>query len=201
MKFIIKALFLTTFSVSVVYSQKGIDTQSRTIRDENNKTTSRTNDATRSFDWGKGKTQVRERLANPYRLNSRREMLIENIKLALEERKMIVDEASSRISEGLIVTQPFTLARGPVIAQRELKRYAILEFNDNAWSQAKVSLTIEVLPIDAIQNNVAVSAKIEGRGGSGLRSEWITLSSSGLAEEEFLVKLIEIVTGISPDEP
>jgi hypothetical protein len=59
-------------------------------------------------------------------------------------------------------------------------------------------LTIEIQPIDGIQNNVSVNAKVEGRR-NGMISEWVTVRSSGMAEDEFLAKLIELVTGNSPD--
>jgi hypothetical protein len=58
-----------------------------------------------------------------------------------------------------------------------------------------------VQSIDGVQNNVSVTAKVEGRSGNGLGSEWTTLQSSGVAEDEFLAKLVETVTGISPDAP
>ena len=54
--------------------------------------------------------------------------------------------------------------------------------------------------IDGVHNNVSVIAKVEGRAGNGLTSEWATVQSSGLAEEEFLTRLVEAVTGKSPDE-
>ncbi len=184
-----------------VSAQKGIDTQTQKIKDDANKTTTRSSDATRSFDWGKGKTPVRDRLPNPYRLNSRRDVLIETISGVLKERKILIDEASSRPGEGIIVTQPFVFAKGPVITQSELRRYGVLEFEDYAWSRGRFVLTIEVQPIDGIQNNVSVNAKVEGLAGTGLGSEWTTVPSSGVAEEEFLVKLVEAVTGVSPDEP
>lgn len=177
-------------------AQKGVDSQTKTIKEDANKTTSRTSDASRSFDWGKGKTRVRERLPNPYQMNSRRDVLLQTIKEVLAENKLVVDEASSRLSEGIIVTQPFVFGRGPVIASSELKRYGIIEFADTAWSRGQYSLTIEVQSIDGIKNNVSVNAKVEGRSGRGLTTEWVTVPSSGAAEEEFLVKLVERVTGV-----
>lgn len=185
----------------VAYSQKGIDTQTQKIKEESNKTTSRPTDVSRSFDWGKGKTPVPKRLANPYKLNARRDVLVENIRETLKEKRLVVDEQNSRPSGGIIVTQPFVFGKGPVIAQAELRRYGILDYADTAWSRAQYSLTIEVQSIDGIQNNVSVTAKIEGRSGNGLTSEWVTVRSSGLAEEEFLVKLVAAVTGKSPDDP
>lgn len=180
-------------------AQKGIDTQTQKIKETTNKTTSRESDATRSFDWGKGKTQVRERLANPYRLASRRDVLVETIKQVLRDNKFVVDEASSRFPDGMIVTQPFQFAKGPVLAQSELLRYAILQTSDTAWSRARYTLVIEVQSIDGVQNNVTVNAKVEGRSGTGLGSEWTTLQSSGLAEDEILKLIVEAVTGKSLD--
>ena len=182
-----------------VSAQKGVDAQTKTIKEDGNKVTSRTTDASRSFDWGKGKTRVRDRLANPYRLNSRRDVLLETIVQVLGEKKIFVDDASSRRSDGILVTQPFVFAKGPVTTGSELGRYGILEFSDSAWTRAQYTLTIEIQSIDGIQNNVSVIAKVEGRAGNGLTSEWRTVKSSGLAEDEFLSKLVEVVTGNSPD--
>lgn len=192
---------LILMTAAGAYGQKGIDTQTQKIKDQTNKATSRSSDATRSFDWGKGKTHVRDRLPNPYKLSSRRDVLIETISNVLRDRKMIIDEASSRLREGIIVTQPYVFAKGTVVTQTELRRYGVLEFADNAWSKGRYVLTIEVQPIDGIRNNVLVNAKVEGLAGAGLGSEWTTVPSSGQAEEEFLVKLAEAVTGVSPDDP
>lgn len=196
----IKALVFAIFVLcGGAFAQKGVDPQTKTIKDEGNKVTTRGNDVTRSFDWGKGKTKVRERLANPYRLAGRRDVLIETIVDALRERKIAVDEASSRPRDGIIVTQPYVFAKGSVVTQNELNRYGIIEFSDSAWTRAQYTLTIEVQSIDGVQNNVSVNAKVEGRAGNGLMSEWVTVRSSGVAEDEFLSKLIELVTGNSPE--
>jgi len=181
-----------------IFGQKGIDPQTQKIKEESNKT-SRPTDVNRSFDWGKGKTQVRERLPNPYKLNARRDVLIETIRQVLKDKRLVIDEQSSRMGDGIIITQPWTLGKGPVISLSELRRYGILEYTDTAFSRAQYTLTIEVQPIDGISNNVSVNAKIEGRSGTGLMYEWVTIPSSGLAEEEFLTKLVEAVTGQSLD--
>lgn len=203
MKASLLLLTMTLMTAVGVYGQKGIDTQTQKIKDESTKTTTRTRstDATRSFDWGKGKTPVRDRLPNPYRLNSRRDVLIETIANVLKERKILIDEASSRPGEGIIVTQPFIFSKGAVVTQSELRRYGIVDFEDNAWSKGRYVLTIEVQPLDGVQNNVTVNAKVEGLAGNGLGFEWTNVPSSGLAEEEFMVKLVEAVTGVSPDDP
>ena len=118
---------------------------------------------------------------------------------ALKERKILMDEAASRPQDGIIITQPFVFAKGAVITPSELSRYAIVDISDNAWTRGQFTLTIEVQSIDGIHSNVSVNAKVEGRSGNGLMSEWNTLQSSGIAEDEFLAKLVEIVTGNSPD--
>ena len=199
MKTSLFAIILISVSGSLAFAQKGVDTQTQTIKESGNKVTTRPNDATRSFDWGKGKTKVRQRLANPYRLAARRDVLIESIIDTLREQKMVVDEASSRLKDGIIITQPFVFAKGSVITQNELTRYAILESSDSAWMRGQYTLTIEVQSIDGVQNNVSVNAKVEGRAGNGLMSEWVTVRSSGVAEDEFLAKLVEAITGNSPD--
>jgi len=184
------------------FGQKGIDTQTTTIKNDTNKTTTYpTEPPSRSFDWGKGKTEVRDRLPNPYKLNSRRDVLIQSIMQLLKDRKMVVDEASSRLADGIIITQPYLFSKGPVITQNELRRYGVLAYSDTAWSRGQYTLTIEVQSIDGVQNNVSINAKVEGRAGSGLGSEWIAVQSSGLAEDEFLAKLIEMVTGEAVDKP
>ncbi|MBK8150368.1 MAG: hypothetical protein IPK58_19770 [Acidobacteria bacterium] len=196
------ALIVLAVSVPAQNGQtKGIDTQTQKIKDDTNKTTSRENDVSRSWNFGKDKTKVRPRIDNPIRLNSRRDVLVENIVDLLREKKIIIDEAASRLNDGLIVTQPFIFAKGAVITKNELTRYALVPMSDVSWIRGRYSLTIEVQSIDGIQNNVAVTAKIEGLAGSGLSSEWTKLESSGAAEEEFLVRLVEAITGVSPNEP
>ena len=185
-------------------AQKGIDTQTQQIKQEGNKTTQQsgnttTNPANRSFDWGKDKTKTREMLPNPYRMNSRRNVLVENILEVLKDKKLVVNESASRLTDGFIVTEPYVFAKGPVIARNELSRYAILPNSDTAWTRGRYTMTIEVVSIDGIQNNIYVTTKIEGRSENGLQPEWTTLQSSGAAEDAFLVKLIEMVTGTSPD--
>ncbi|MEO7660017.1 MAG: hypothetical protein ABIV48_10420 [Pyrinomonadaceae bacterium] len=198
-KNLLVTIILISAMASVSFAQKGVDAQTKMIKEESNKVTSRGNDVTRSFDWGKGKTKVRERLPNPYKLNSRRDVLVGMIVDALREKKIAVDEASSRLNEGFIVTQPYVFAKGSVITQNELNRYGVLESSYSTWTRAQYTLTIDVQSIDGIQNNVSVNAKVEGRAGNGLISEWVTVRSSGAAEDEFLAKLVELVTGVSPD--
>lgn len=197
--FLILAVLLSIVSASA-QTQKGVDTQTQKIRDDTNRTSPRGTGPTRSFDWGRDKTVVRDRLPNPYVLSARRDVLVEKIVEVLTENKFIVDEASSRLKEGIVVTEPHIIGKGAVLAESMLRRYAYVEDADYAWSRGQFSLTIEVQPIDGTRNNVTVNAKIEGRSGTGIRSEWKTLPSSGLAEEEFLIKLVEAMIGSVPED-
>ena len=199
--FIISAIVL---SATFALAQKGIDPQTQKIREEGVKTTGtqRSNDPpNRTFDFGKDKTKVRKQLANPYRLNSRRDVLVENVLEVLKEQKLLLNEAASRKSDGIIVTEPLIFAKGAVISRNELNRYAILPNSDLSWTRGRYTLMVEIQSIDGIQNNVSVTAKVEGRSENGLQSEWTTLSSTGAAEDEFLLKLVEMVTGTIIDAP
>lgn len=206
MKKILFSLFAVLLFPTLIFAQKGVDDQNKKIQENTNKTTQTTGNNTtnnaggRSIDWGLGKTKTRERLANPYRMNARRDVLVESVMDVLQERKIVVDDAASRPKDGFIVTQPFVFAKGAVITRNELSRYSILPASDTSWTRGRYILTIEIQSIDGIQNNVSVTAKVEGRSENGLQSEWTTLQSSGTAEEEFLVKLVELVTGTSLDE-
>jgi len=203
MKNFLFTIFVFIILSATIFGQKGVDPQTKKIRDEGNKsnTGNNNNPTARAFDWGAGKTKVREMLPNPYKLNSRRNVLVENIISALKEKKILVDDAASRPNDGIIITQPFVFAKGAVISQNEINRYAVVQVPETVWTRGQFTLTIEVQSIDGMQNNVSVTAKIEGRSGNGLTNEWTTLQSSGVAEDEFLSKLIETVTGNSPDAP
>lgn len=199
-KFIFSGAIVISLSTAAFAQQgKGVDTQTKQINQDTNRTTTRPNDVNRTFSWGKDKTKTRERLANPYRLNARRDVLVENIINILKDQKIVVDETASRVGDGFIVTQPFTFAKGSVTTPNELNRYAVVQNNGAAWTRGRYTLTIEIQSIDGIQNNVSVTAKIEGRSENGISSEWTTLTSSGAVEDDFLTKLVENVTGQSFD--
>lgn len=197
-KIILVFSFLLISSIAVL-AQKGVDTQTQKITEKtgNNETTN----VSRTFNWGKDKTKVRERLANPYKLASRRDVLIQTIRSVLEEKKLIVDEASSKPNEGFIITQPFIFSKGPIATKTELNRYANLPSSESIWRSGRYSLRIDIESLDGINNNVTVMAKVEGKSENGFVSEWTSLPTSGAAEEEFLVKLVEMVTGKPVDEP
>jgi len=185
---------------SAAAAQKGVDTQTDKIKKDSNQVPSgRENDVSRKWDWGKGKTKVREPLPNPYKLTGRRDAIISAIVDVLKDRKIIVDERASRPKDGIIISQPYLVAKGAVVAQNELGRYAILPSYDSSWTRGQLTYTIEIQSIDGVHNNVYINVKVEGRSGNGLMSEWTTLQSSGLAEDELMSKIIEAVTGVSPE--
>src|SRR5436305_12408176 len=117
--------FLSLFAVSGL-AQKGIDTQTEKIKTEGNKELSRQNDVGRSWSWGKDKTKTRDRLPDPYQFTGRRAGIVNAVMDLLRDQKIIVDEASSRITAGIIVTQPVIFAKGAVPAQTGLTRYGVV---------------------------------------------------------------------------
>lgn len=193
-------MLVSLFLVTVVSGQKGVDSQNHTIQKEATRTTEKGGDVSRAWNFGAGKTQTVERLPNPLRLSARRDVLIENIVDVLAEMKIAVDETTSRPGEGFLVTQPYIFAKGAVITKNELNRYGVITATDATWTRGRYSLIIEVQSLDGIQNKVSVTAKVEGRSENGLLSEWLTLASRGEAEERFLVRLLETVTGKTPSE-
>lgn len=199
--FAIAGIFISFSAGFAQQPQKGIDNQTQKIKEDTNKTTQQDKNVSRSWDFGKDKTKVRARLANPYKLNSRRDVLVETITDVMESMKILVDDAASRPKDGIIVSQPYVFAKGAVITKSELVRYAILPFSDASWTRGRFTLTVEVQSIDGIQNNVSVTAKVEGRSENGFISEWTTLQSAGVAEDEFMAKLVEAVTGAIIDPP
>ena len=110
MRLVFPILVLSALFAVNCYAQKGVDTQTKKIKSDTNKTTSRENDASRSFDWGKGKTKVRDRLDNPYRFTARRDALVESVLQALREQNIVLDEAASRVKDGVLITQPYVFA-------------------------------------------------------------------------------------------
>lgn len=200
-------VFASAQTASAQVTSKGIDTQNKQIRDISTSQGSNDNSgsrggAGRGIDWGKDKTPHRLPLANPYRMASKRDILLAQIADIMKERNLVLDEAASRPADGVLVTQPYTFSKGAVITGSQLSRYANLPEtgDEGAWTRGRYTLTIDVQTIDGINNNVAVTAKVEGRTETALGAQWLTLPSSGEAENEFLTVLVERITGVSPYE-
>ena len=206
---ILFAMFLLTATAAAVFAQeKGVDTQSQKVRDTGSSRSAGVNGnktdvgTTRSgINFGKGKTKEIPALPNPYRVTARRDDLIKAITDLMRDQKLILDDAASRMNEGIIVTQPFTFIKGAVVAESELSRFADVETSTSrGWTRGRYTITVEVQPIDGASANVSVNAKIEGRTDGATGVEWVTLPSNGTAEQEFLTALLEAV-GATPARP
>ena len=194
-----------SLATTAVAQGKGIDKQNERVRDTGSDRVPADNGAKtdvgagRGIDFGKGRTRGQAPLPNPYRITARRDAIIQGVQDVMRDRKLVVDEAASRLVDGIIVSQPHTFIKGVVVSESELSRYANLpDTTTRGWTRGRYTLTVEVQPIDGASANVSVNAKIEGRTDGATGAEWVTLPSSGLAEEEFLSSLVNSVTGAPP---
>lgn len=201
------ALIVLLLAASLTFGQgKGVDRQNQRISDTSSNKASANNGTKQNegttgsgINFGKEKSPNRPMLPNPYRLTARRDVLMKAIADVMRDRKLIVDDSSSKLDEGIIVSQPYTFIKGAVVTKGELMRYANIIMDDSRnWTRGRYTLTVEVQPIDGANANVSVNAKIEGRTDGPGGAEWNTLQSSGIAEQEFLSALIENVTGAAP---
>ncbi len=206
MKTIFALLFILLGSAAAIHAQeKGVDQQNDRIRDQSNNRVPAVNGgntstgAGRGIDFGRGRTPVPPPVPNPYRLSAPNDVVAKAVEELMRERKLILDETVSKLNIGVLITQPFTFTRGTIPSQSELNRYAqIPEPNNYAWTRGRYTLTVEVEPLDNKSTNVSVNAKVEGRSESELGTQWITLRSSGIAEQEFIIALVERITGGPP---
>src|SRR5687768_16775366 len=202
MRFASLLLIVVLSAVSAWSQGKGVDKTSERVRDSGtagSNTTKTTTGTGTGIDFGGGRTPVVLPLPNPYRLTARRDVILKAVTDVMRDRKLIVDEAASRPSEGIIVSQPYTFIKGAVITQTELSHYAdIPSSSARGWTRGRYTLTVEVQPIDGNSANVSVNAKVEGRTDGATGAEWSTLRSSGVVEDEFLSALITNITGGPP---
>ena len=198
-------LLLLAFGVAAA-QEKGVDQQNDRIRDTGGSNRQPAvnggkvnNGVGRGMDFGKGKTQTPPPLDNPYRFKVPNDVLTKAVEELMSERKLILDDAGSKPDNGLLVSQPYTFTKGTVVTASELTRLADVPASDQrTWTRGRYTLVIEVQPIDSSNTNVSVNARVEGRSDNVLGAEWISLRSNGTAEQEFLVALIEKVTGSLP---
>lgn len=184
---------------------KGVDKQNERVRDSGNDRTPANNGsktdvgAGRGMDFGKDRTPETPLLANPYRVTARKDTILTAVQDLMRDRKLVVDEAASKLADGIVVSQPYTFIKGAVVSEAELSRYAAVpETNARGWTRGRYTLTVEIQPIDGTSANVSVNAKVEGRTDGATGAEWTTLRSSGLAEDQFLEGLVSAVTGAPP---
>jgi len=187
---------------ALAQAAKGVDKQSERVRDSGTERTPANNGnktdtgAGRGFDFGRGRTPETPPLQNPYRLSGRRDVIIKAVQDVMRDRQLVVDDAASKLADGIIVSQPFTFTKGAVVSAAELSRYAdVPASGDRGWTRGRYTLTVEIQPIDGVTANVAVNAKVEGRTDGATGAEWTTVKSTGLAEDQFLDALIVAVTG------
>jgi hypothetical protein len=197
-------LLLLAFGVAAA-QEKGVDQQNDRIRDSGNNRQPAVNGGKtdtgvgRGMDFGKGKTQVPPPIENPYRFKVPNDVLAKAVLELMRDRKLILDDAGSKPENGLLVSQPYTFTKGTVVTASELTRLALVPTSDQrSWTRGRYTLVIEVQPIDSASTNVSVNARVEGRSDNVLGAEWISLRSNGTAEQEFLIALIEKVTGAPP---
>src|SRR3954471_13661388 len=201
--FLIFTLALSS-AASALAQEKGVDKQNEGIRDAGNSRAPANNGAKqdvgtgRGIDFG-GRTPTPPPVPNPYPLTARRDALLQAVEDLMKDRKLIFDTAASKPDEGIIISQPFTFTKGVVVAQSELGRYAeISDASARGWTRGRYTLIVEVQAIDGVNANVSVNAKIEGRTDGASGPEWVSLKSTGTAEEEFLSALVEKITGVPP---
>ena len=200
---VVAAAVVVLISFTAFSQTKGEDKSSQRVRDNGssapaNNGSKQDTGSGRGIDWG-GKTARPLPLDNPYRLTGRRDAIVKAVAEVMRDRKLILDETASKPADGIMVSQVYRFIKGAVVTKSELSRYADIPVSSTrGWTQGRYTIMVEVQPIDGSNANVSVNAKIEGRSDGATGAEWVTLPSLGQAEEEFLLALIEKVTGSAP---
>ena len=181
---------------------KGVDNQTQRIRDTGADRTPANNGRNQStgtgrgIDFGGGRTPQPPPLPNPYHFTARRDAVLNAVQELMRERKLVLDTSLSKPDEGVLISQPYRFVKGTVVAVTELNRYADVPADTTrGWSQGRYTMVVEVQPVDGVNTNVSVNARVEGRSDGASGAEWVSLRSSGTAEQEFLSALIEKITG------
>ena len=199
-------IFILAITCTVCAAQeKGVDQQNDRIRDSSNNRQPAVNGGKvdtgvgRGMDFGKGKTQTPPPIPNPYRFQVPNDVLAKAAQELMRDRKLILDETVSKLETGLLVSQPYTFTRGSVVTTSELNRLAEVPRADQGnWTRGRYTIIVEIQPIDSSNTNVSVNARVEGRSDNVIGAEWVSLRSTGTAEQEFLAALIEKITGAPP---
>jgi hypothetical protein len=204
-KIIAISFVLALACLSALAQEKGVDNQNQGIRDAGNSRAPVNNGAKqdvgtgRGMDFGKGRTPEPPPVPNPYRFSVRRDAIVKAVEDLMRDHKLVPDAAASKPDEGILISQPYTFTKGAVVATSELGRYAVInDANARGWTRGRYILIVEIQPIDGNNTNVSVNVKVEGRTDGASGPEWVTLRSTGVAEEEFLSALVENVTGSPP---
>lgn len=202
--FIITLFLLSAFTVSQA-QEKGVDQQNDRIRDGGNNRQPAVNGGKndtgvgRGIDFGKGRTRTPPPLPNPYRFQVPNDVLAKAVQELMRERKLVPDDTVSKPEKGLLISQPYTFTKGSVVTSSELNRLAeVPQTEIRSWTRGRYTILVEIQPIDSSNTNISVNARVEGRSDNVLGAEWISLRSNGVAEQEFIIALVEKVTGGPP---
>jgi len=205
MKSFITILILALVCASASAQEKGVDQQNSRIRDSGNNRQPGVNGQKRDvgtgrgMDWGRGKTRTALPIPNPYRFEYPNDVLTKAVQELMRERKLILDDTVSHPERGVVVSQPYTFTKGTVVSTSELNRLADVPDGDTrTWTRGRYTILVEVQPLDGQSTNVSVNARVEGRSDDVTGAQWLSLTSNGTAEQEFLAALIEKVTGSPP---
>lgn len=202
--FVILALVLAGAAAARA-QDKGVDHQNERIRDNSTNRTPANNGnkvdvgTGRGIDFGAGRTPVPPPLPNPYRFSSPNDVIQKAVLELMGERRLILDDATSKPAEGILISQPYTFIKGAVVAPGALSQVAEVPRSDtDGWTRGRYTLTVEVIPTDSETTQVSVNAKVEGRSESVIGGNWVTLRSNGIVERDFLRLLIQKLTGGPP---
>ena len=206
MRTFLSLIFLTALTFTAASAQeKGVDHRNGRIRDQGSDRAPVQNGAKqnvgsgRGIDFGKGRTPAPAPVPNPYRFTVRRDVVLRAAEELMAEKKLVIDTSVSKPAEGVLISQPYRFVKGVVVATAELNRYAdVPQDNLRGWSQGRYTLIVEVQALDGLNTTVAVNAKVEGRSDSASGAEWVSLTSTGQAEREFILALVEKLTGGAP---
>jgi hypothetical protein len=205
MKVLIAILILALVCVAASAQEKGVDQQNSRIRDAGNNRQPGVNGEKkdvgtgRGIDWGRGKTKTVPPIPNPYRFEYPNDVLTKAVQELMRERKLVLDETVSHPETGVLVSQPYTFTKGSVVSLSDLNRFANLPDSDTrTWTRGRYTILVQIQPIDGQSTNVSVNARVEGRSDDVTGAQWLSLTSSGNAEQDFLSALIEKVTGTPP---
>ena len=203
MKAFLTLLLFFTLVVTTQAQDNGIDQQNDTIRDRSSDHAPVSNGTKKDIGTGRGIDIGRRRtlppLPNPYRFSVRRDAVINAVEELMPERKLVIDEAVSKIDHGIFISQPYIFIKGAVQSKSELNSIADLPpANGRGWTRGRYTITIEVQALDANRTNVTVNAHIEGQTEGATGAEWVTLPSNGRVEQDILAGLIEKITGAPP---
>lgn len=198
-------ILLTTLTVQGQSQEKGVDQQNGRIKDGSVDRLPAVNGgktntgAGRGIDFGKGRTVIPNPVANPYRFTVTNDVLMKAAQEMMRERKLILDEALSKPQTGILISQPYTFTKGAVVSTSDLNRVAeVPQTTLQGWTRGRYTLVLEVLPLDGANSNISINARIEGKTDGIAGAEWVTLKSSGFLEQEFIIALVEKVTGAPP---